>query len=65
MPAIKEKNQSRTQGRRLNRATTKANGKGLSDAQLAILLDAYQTMGKMLETLVGRERFTAPSFSKD
>ncbi|MGH7595286.1 MAG: hypothetical protein ACREOI_02995 [bacterium] len=64
MPATKEKIQPRTQGQRLNRSTTRANGKNLSDAQLVTLLDAYQTMGKMLETLIGRERLYRPQFRK-
>jgi hypothetical protein len=64
MPAVKEKIHSRAQRQRLRRSTTRTNGKGLSDTQLARLLDAYQTMGKMLETLVGRERLYRPRFLK-
>ncbi len=64
MPATKEKNKSRTQGQHLNRSTLRTNSKGLSDTQLIALLEAYQTMGKMLETLVGRERLYRPQFLK-
>lgn len=64
MPATKEKTKPRTQGQHFNRSTLRTNGKGLSDAQLIALLEAYQTMGKMLEALVGRERLYRPKFLK-
>jgi hypothetical protein len=62
MPATKEKIRSRAKKQRRNSSTQRTNSKGLNDEQLITLLEAYQTMGKMLETLVGRERFYRPQF---
>jgi hypothetical protein len=64
MPVTKEKLLSPSPRQRRNRSPQRTNGKSLSDAQLTALLEAYQTMGKMLETFVGRERLYHPQFLK-
>ncbi len=64
MPATKAKFGSRLRRQRRSRTTQRTNGKGLNDAQLTALLEAYQAMGKMLETFVGRERLYCPQFLK-
>jgi recombinational DNA repair protein (RecF pathway) len=64
MPVTKEKLFSPAPRQRRNRSTQRTNGKSLNDAQLTALLQAYQAMGKMLETFVGRERLYRPQFLK-
>ncbi len=64
MPVTKEKIHSHTPRQRRNRSPQETNGKGLNDTQLIALLEAYQTMGKILEILVGRERLYRPQFLK-
>jgi hypothetical protein len=64
MPVTKEKLLSSTPRQRRNRSTQRTNDKGLNDAQLTALLEAYQTLGKMLETFIGRERLYHPQFFK-
>jgi hypothetical protein len=64
MPVTKAKFGSRIRRQRHGRTTQRTNGKDLNDAQLVALLEAYQTMGKMIETFVGRERLYQPQFFK-
>ena len=61
MPITKVKNQIPPVRRRgLSKLTLGVNG--LNDEQIVELLDAYQTMGKLIERLVGRERLYHPQF---
>ncbi len=64
MPITKEKTRSHALKRRQSPVQRRNNGKTLNDAQIIELIEAYQTMGKMLEQLVGRERFYQPQFLK-
>jgi hypothetical protein len=64
MPTMKAKTHSQAQKRRRNNSIVRTNGKGLNDTQLIKLLEAYQTIGEMLEKLVGRERLYRPQFRK-
>jgi len=61
MPITKVKNRFPPVSRRgLSKFTLGVNG--LNDEQIVELLDAYQTMGKLIERLVGRERLYHPQF---
>jgi len=64
MPAIKEKFRSHASNPRRRTTLRKKNDKVFNDAQIIELIEAYQTMGKMLEQLVGREFFYRPQFLK-
>jgi len=64
MPVTKEKIRSHAPNRRRIAVQRRNNGKALNDAQIIELIEAYQTMGKMLEQLVGRELLYRPQFLK-
>lgn len=64
MPTAKEKIRPRTANGRRSAALRRDNGKIFNEHQIIELIEAYQTMGKMLEQLVGRERLYRPQFLK-
>lgn len=62
MSVAKIKNRVSSSTPRRNFSKLKNTAEGLNDEQIVELLAAYQTMGKMLEKLIGRERLYRPQF---
>jgi hypothetical protein len=62
MPVTKEKIRSHAKKQRRGSSMQRTNGRELNEEQLIELLKAYQTIGKVLEKLVGRERLYRSQF---